>query len=316
MTIEADLEALRGPLNAYCYRMLAGSSECEDAVQETMIRALRELDTFDSRRARLTTWVHRIAHNVCIDMLRAAQRRASPMDVAGLGEPGVFGAAAPLGSYVDPVPGSVVVYSSDPARRAVERETVRLAFVAALQHLTPPQRAVTILRDVLAFSAAETADILGVSVGAINSSLQRARGVLPAQYGGDGSVSDEQARALAERYVAAFEAHDVGGLIAVLHDDVTTTMPPVRWWLAGREAIASLVAVSDACAADRLVITDINGQVGFGQYRPDAVGTLRPFALVAVEFRGGLIGHTTTFLGTADRFAEFGLPPTLPPDNA
>ena len=310
MTIAADLEALRGPLNAYCYRMLAGSSECEDAVQETMIRALRGMDGFDSRRARLSTWVHRIAHNVCIDMLRAAQRRASPMDVTELGEPGVFGDPAP-GRCVDPVPGGAFVWSADPERRAIERDTIRLAFVAALQQLTPSQRAVVILRDVLAFSAAETAEILGIGVGAVNSALQRARGALSSASAAV-RVSDTQALALAERYARAFEAHDVDGLIAVLHHDVTTTMPPLRWWLSGREAIASLLVVSDACADDRLVLTDINGQAGFGQYRPDEAGALRPFALVALEFRDGLIGHSTTFLGTGARFAEFGLPDTLP----
>ncbi|WP_227979510.1 RNA polymerase subunit sigma-70 [Nocardia spumae] len=304
-----ELEALRIPLTGYCYRMLGGSSETEDAVQETLLRAFRRLDTFDPARARLTTWAHRIAHNVCVDLLRASGRRASPMDISELGEPGEFGEPAAPGTYVEPMPGSRLTTATDPAQRIVERESIRLAFVAALQLLTPPQRAALILRDVLSFSAAETAEIMDSSAAAVDSALHRARATLAGH--GPAPTSEAIAHELAERYVRAFETHDVDALVAVLHTDVTTSMPPVRWWMRGAATVASLVAASDACAADRLLVTDINGQLGFGQYRPDDTGVLKPFALVALEFRDERIGHTTTFLGTAERFAEFGLPTRL-----
>ncbi len=304
-----ELEALRIPLTGYCYRMLGGSSETEDAVQETLLRAFREIGTFDPARARLTTWAHRIAHNVCVDLLRAAGRRASPMDIDELGEPGVFGEPMAPGTCVEPMPGPGLIATTDPAQRVVERESIRLAFVAVLQLLTPPQRGALILRDVLSFSAAETAEILGSSTAAVNSALQRARATLAEHR--TTAVSDATAHDLAERYVRAFESHDVNGLVAVLHTDVTTSMPPLRWWMRGATTVAGLVAASDACAADRLLVTDINGQIGFGQYRPDDTGVLKPFALVALEFRDERIGHTTTFLGTGDRFAEFGLPARL-----
>ncbi|WP_025353097.1 RNA polymerase subunit sigma-70 [Nocardia nova] len=300
-----ELEALRIPLTGYCYRMLGGSSETEDAVQETLLRAFREIGTFDPARARLTTWAHRIAHNVCVDLLRAAGRRAAPMDVGSLGEPGVFGEPMP-GAFVEPMPDARLIAGADPAQRVVERESIRLAFVAALQLLTPPQRAALILRDVLSFSANETAEILGSSTAAVNSALQRARATLAENR--TVSVPEATARDLAERYARAFEAHDLDGLVAVLHADATTSMPPLRWWMRGATTIAELMATSDACAADRLLVTEINGQIGFGQYRPGDTGALEPFALVGLEFRDGRIGHTTTFLGTGERFAEFGLP--------
>ena len=301
-----QLESLRIPLTGYCYRMLGGSSETEDAVQETLLRAFREMATFDPARARLTTWVHRIAHNVCVDLLRAAARRASPMDIGDLGEPGVFGEPAAPGTQVEPMPGSRLIDTADPAQRVIARESIGLAFVAALQLLTPPQRAALILRDVLSFSAAETAEIMGVGTAAINSALQRARATLAEHRPAE--ISDTTAHDLAQRYIRAFETHDLDGLIAVLHSDMTTSMPPLRWWLRGATTVASLIAANEACAADRLLITDINGQLGFGQYRPDDNRVLRPFALVALEFRDDRIGHTTTFLGTGSRFAEFGLP--------
>ncbi|NNG96643.1 RNA polymerase subunit sigma-70 [Gordonia araii] len=312
--IAERLESLRIPLTGYCYRMLGGAGETEDAVQETLLRAFRQFDSYDADRARLTTWIHRIAHNVCVDILRSAQRRASPMDLSVLGEgasANAFDDPVPPGTFVDPMPSARLLTGSDPAARVVAKESIRLAFVAALQTLTPRQRAVLILRDVLAFSALETAQILDVSTASVNSALQRARAELAATSTSSRGLSDEEIASLADRYARAFETHDVDGLIAVLHEDATTSMPPFRWWLRGGVTIATLMGRSEACAHDRLIGIDVNGQPGFGQFRPDDDGVLRPFALIALEFRDGRIGHSTTFFGTEARFAEFGLPDQL-----
>jgi RNA polymerase sigma-70 factor (ECF subfamily) len=312
----ADVEALRHALLGYCYRLLGAAGEAEDAVQETMIRAYRDLETFDPGRASLTTWVHRIAHNVCVDLLRSDRRRAQPMGLSP--EPASEPPGEPLSGvhWVEPMPDSRLLISADPATQLVERESVRLAFVAALQHLSATQRAVLVLRDVLRFTAAETALIVGCSTAAANSSLQRARARLaeldlaPAQLY---DPTDRAQRDLLDRYVRAFEHHDVGALVAVLHEDATTSMPPFTWWIRGGRRIAELVASSEACAGARLLPTVINGLPGFGQYRPDPAGGHRPFALVQVETNGEHIVDTVTFLGTAGRFAEFGLPEFLEP---
>lgn len=313
----ADLEALRRALLGYCYRLLGGAGEAEDAVQETMIRAYRNLESFDPARASLTTWLHRIAHNVCVDLLRSARRRAQPMGLSMEPAPGPP-QDEPLSSahWVEPMADSRLLIAADPATALVERESVRLAFIAALQHLSPLQRAVLLLRDVLRFTAAETAVIVGCTPAAANSGLQRARARLhelnlaPVELY---DPSDRAQRELLDRYVRAFERHDVDALVAVLHEDATTSMPPFTWWIRGGRRIAELVANSDACAGARLLPTVMNGLPGFGQYRPDPAGGHRPFALVQVQTRGGRIVDTVTFLGTAGRFAEFGLPEFLEP---
>lgn len=295
--------------------MLGASSETDDAVQETLIRAWRNLDRFEPNRSRLSTWVHRIAHNVCVDMLRGAQRRALSMDMgpaAAVGDP--LGAPLSADHFVEPMPDSHVLTATDPGDIVIERQTVRLAFVAALQYLTPYQRSALILRDVLHFSAVETGAVMGFSVAAVNSAVQRARSRmatvnLSADDVHDPSNPDQ--RDLLDRYVHAFESHDVDGLMAVLRDDATTSMPPFVWWLHGGRAIAPLMASSDSCAGARLIPTAINGSPGFGQYRPDDGGGLSPFALVQVTLRDRRISGIVTFLGTADRFAEFGLPAKL-----
>jgi RNA polymerase sigma-70 factor (TIGR02960 family) len=314
-----DVEALRPALLGYCYRMLGAASETEDAVQETMIRAYRNLEGYDPERASLSTWTHRIAHNVCVDLLRGARRRAQPMGLSP--QPASGPPQAPLSGahWVEPMPDARLLVAADPQTQVVQRESVRLAFIAALQHLSATQRAVLVLRDVLGFSAAETAGILDCSTAAANSSLQRARARLddlnlaPAELY---DPADKAQHDLLDRYVRAFENHDVDGLIAVLHEDATTSMPPFAWWIRGGRQIAELVASSDACAGARLLPTVINGLPGFGQYRPDPAGGHRPFALVQVETRGAQIVDTVTFLGTAARFAEFGLPEFLEPHSA
>jgi RNA polymerase sigma-70 factor (ECF subfamily) len=293
--LETDLERHRAELTGYCYRMLGSGFEAEDAVQEAFVRAWR---TYDPARGPLRSWLFHLATNVCLDMLRGPQRRARAMDLgpaatlgAALGEP------LPESRWVQPVPDARVL---DPADLAVTRETVRLAFVAALQHLPPRQRAVLILRDVLQWSAAETAALLATTVTSVNSALQRARTRLPAV----APLDDEVDEALLARYVTAFERYDVNALVSLLHEDATSSMPPFTWWLRGREAVRAVLLASGApCAGSRLLPTRANGCPAFGQY--DANG--EAFALVVLEVSGGLITGETTYLDPG-LFPFFGLP--------
>jgi RNA polymerase sigma-70 factor (TIGR02960 family) len=312
-----DLEAQRRPLIAFCYRMLGSAADADDAVQEVLLRAYRNLASYDPDRARLTTWLHRIAANVCIDMLRGAGRRALAVDMGPAANDADLGAPLPANRFVEPMPDARLFGVTDPAERVVGRETVRLAFLAAVQRLSPRQRAVLLLRDVMAFSAQETAEILERSVASVNSALQRARAVLADDPPAPADVLDPenpQQRELLDRYVAAFEAHDVDGLARLLREDAASSMPPFAWWLRGASRIAAVMAESDACAGDRLLPAAINGSPGFGQYRPGPGGDLRPFALVLLELRDNRVAHIVTFLGSAGRFAEFGLPDRPRPD--
>lgn len=315
MTVQIDeLEALRVPLTRFCYRMLGSAADSDDAVQETLIRATTKSEQYDPQRARLTTWVHRIATNVCLDMLRGARRRAFLLDTPPAADGSDLGAPLPPDHWVEPMPGAKLFGSADPADVVLERESVRLAFIALLQRLPPRQRAVLILRDVVLLSAHETAEVLEATVASVNSALQRARGTLRAAASETTDLaepSDRDQRELLREFVRAFEAHDVAALIDVLRTDAISSMPPFAWRIEGAERIATLMAGSDACAQDQLILTDINGQPGFGQYRPAADGVLRPFALVSIELRGQHIGHIATFLGSGERFAEFGLPESL-----
>jgi RNA polymerase sigma-70 factor (TIGR02960 family) len=309
-----DLEAQRARLTGYCYRMLGSAADADDAVQETLIRAFQGLAGFDPDRARLTTWLHRIATNVCIDMLRGASRRALAIDLGPAANGADLGAPVPAHRFVEPMPDARVFGVSDPVDRLVGRETIQLAFLAAIQRLSPRQRAALLLRDVLAFSARETAVILGSSVASVNSALQRARTALAADPPRPADVldpADSEQRELLGRYVAAFEAHDIGQLAALLRDDAASSMPPLAWWIAGATRIADTMASSEACVGDRLVPIAINGSAGFGQYRRGSDGALRPFALVVLELWGGRVAHIVTFLGTGSRFPEFGLPNRL-----
>ncbi len=309
-----DLEALRVPLTAYCYRLLGAAADTDDAVQEAIVRAHLQRDRFDPARGVLQAWVFRIATNVCLDMLRSARRRAVSVDLGPAAVPGAaLGTPLPADRFVEPMPDARLVGARGPEEVALERESVRLAVVAALQHLAPRQRATLVLRDVLGFSAAETADILDTTTASVTSALQRARATL-ARHRPEPTdrlePDDGAQRDLLERYVAAFEAHDPARLVALLREDARTTMPPFAWWIEGGPTIARLIGAG-GCEGARLAPTAINGQPGFGQYRPDDDGVLRPFELVLVEPRGDRIAQITTFLGTADRFADFGLPEVL-----
>ena len=237
-----DLEALRVPLTGYCYRLLGSAADTDDAVQETLIRASSRRDQYDPSRGRLSTWVHGIATNVCIDMLRSAKRRALVVDLGeATGQGAVLGAPLPPDAWLEPMPDSRLIAAKDPGEVVLERESIRLAFIAALQRLAPRQQAVLILRDVLAFTAQETAQILDATVPSVNSALQRARVSLDAQRPNPleiGDPEDAKQWELLRRYVAAFEAHDVAGLKAILREDALTSMPPFAWRLTGGATIA------------------------------------------------------------------------------
>jgi RNA polymerase sigma-70 factor (TIGR02960 family) len=311
-----ELEALRVPLAGFCYRLLGSAADTDDAVQETLIRASSRRDQYDPARGRLSTWVHAIAANVCLDMLRSASRRALVIDLDQAFSGGEnVGPPRPASGWLDPMPDARVIAAGDPGEVVQQRESVRLAFIAALQWLPPRQRAVLVLRDVLAFTAQETASILDASVPSVNSALQRARALLADRRPDPFTIADPDnadQRDLLRRYVAAFEAHDVEGLKAILRADAVASMPPVAWRLDGGPAIAQAVGASEFCAGARLVPCRINGGWGFGQYRPGDDAVPRPFALVAVEIRGDAIAQIVTFLGSERRFGEFDLPDRLP----
>ncbi|MEU8541870.1 sigma-70 family RNA polymerase sigma factor [Streptomyces sp. NPDC048717] len=311
-----DLEKYRRELTGYCYRMLGSAFEAEDAVQDTMVRAWRSLDSFEGRSS-LRSWLYRIATNVCLDSLNAGNRRARPMD---LSEPTPVAQARlnerPEITWLEPVPdGRVLPSVADPAETAVSRETVRLAFVAALQHLPPKQRAVLILREVLAWKASEVAELLGLTVASVNSALQRARATIQenAPTAADGADPlDEEQKALLERYVAAFEGYDMKALTTLLHEDATMSMPPYDLWLRGHEDIVGwMLGVGEACRGSKLVPTVANGQPAFAHYHPDPEGGYAPWALIVLELRDGKIGGMDFFLDTKRWFPLFDLPERL-----
>ena len=305
-TREPELEQYRSELTAYCYRMLGSPFEAEDAVQETLVRAWRGLDNFEGRAA-LRSWLYRIATNVCLDILNAGQRRARPMDLGPAQEPIVENLnMLPEVTWIEPMP--------DPADAAVERETIRLAFVAALQHLPPRQRAALILCAVLRWQATEVAELLETSVASINSALQRARATLAsAEISATTAPLDEADRALLERYVAAFEAYDVDALTSLIQEDATQSMPPFDMWLAGRDDILSWwFGPGIGCRGSHVIPTvGANGSPAFGQYKPSPDGGYEPWALQVVELSGGRIAEFTFFLDTETLFPLFGLPARL-----
>lgn len=306
----AALEQHRTALTGHCYRMLGSAVDADDAVQETMVRAWRSLDRFDGRAA-LRTWLYRIATNVCLDALGDRSRRARPIEGP---ESAVTDAleTQPRTHWLEPIPDArVVPADADPSEQAALRQSIRLAFVAALQHLPPKQRAVLLLTEVLDWSAAEIADTLETSVAAVNSALQRARATITTRdlHAGRASLSETQ-RTLVERYVTAFERYDVDALTALLAEDATLSMPPYTFWLRGHEAIRTwLLGRGSGCRGSRLVPTAASGSPAFGQYRQ---GGREPWALIVLELTGDRITGMTSFLDTETLFPLFGLPPQLP----
>ncbi len=318
---EAELapEALdrhRHELTAYCYRMLGSGSEAEDAVQETLLRAWRSASTFEGRSS-VRSWLYRIATNVCLDMRRGVQRRARPMELGPSSPPELsfLGPMLPEHAWVSPIADSrVLPEDADPAEIAVTRDTIRLAFVTALQHLPGRQRAALILCDVLRWQATETAELLNTTVAAVNSALQRARATLAVLPSDDrpSAVGGDQAQLLA-RYVDAFERYDVEPLVALLHDDAIQSMPPFAMWIQGAANIGAwLLGPGNGCRGSRLLATTANGCPAFGQYRIDPAGGHRPWALQVLEISGGRISGFHAFLDTDRLFPAFDLPAHLP----
>ncbi len=310
-------EAHRSALMGHCYRMLGSVSEADDAVQETMVRAWRAMDRFEGR-ASPRTWLYSIATRVCLDALSASGRRARPMELGPAYS--IDGPLTPLpaNSWIEPIPDALAVPSDvDPSEQASLRQSIRLAFLAALQHLPPKQRAVLLLAEVLGWPATEIAETLETSVASVNSALQRARVTVS-----DLRLEDSEFRvpqsdaqvALLNRYVDAFERYDMDAFTAILHEEVTLSMPPYTLWLQGHESIRGwFLGRGAVCRDSRLVRTEACGSPAYGQYHASSdCGPFKPWSLIVLELSGGRIAAMTHFLDTEALFPRFGLPLELP----
>ena len=312
------LEQHRVELTAYAYRMLGSAFEAEDAVQETLLRAWKGFDGFEGRAA-LRSWLYRIATNVCLDILSGRARRARPMDLgpAGTAEEHLLGERLPEVTWIEPIPdGKALPTGGDPAEVAESRESIRLAFVAALQHLPARQRAVLILREVLRWKASEVAELLETSVPSVNSALQRARATLASadlETGEARRPMDEEQRALLARYVDAFERYDMDSLTSLLREDASWSMPPYELWLQTHDDVRRwCLGPGIGCRGSHLVPVEANGMPAYGQYKPsDQEGILEPWSLQVVEVSRDRIAGITFFLDTQRLFPMFGLPPQL-----
>ena len=312
-----ELEQHRAELTAYCYRMLGSPFDAEDAVQDTLVRGWKNLERFEGRST-VRSWLYKIATNVCLDMLDGRKRRARPIDLGPAVEPIESNLNVPGEvTWIEPLPDSLIAAGQgDPAEVAVERETVRLAFIAALQYLPPRQRAVLILCEVLRWRAAEAAELLDTSVASVNSALQRARATL-AEHEPSTKPSptalDAGDQELLERYVEAFERYDIGALTALIQEEASQSMPPFDMWLSGRDDIfAWWLGPGIGCRGSRVIPAgSANGSPAFGQYKPSPNGGYDPWALQVVGLSGGRIAEFTFFLDTERLFPLFGLAPRL-----
>ena len=318
MSSAAILEQHRPALTGHCYRMLGSVVDAEDAVQEAMLRAWKSLDGFREQSS-LKTWLYRIATNVCLDSLaRTNRQRLRPLELSD--EPArvhddMMLGQRPREEWVEPIPDTMALPAgddSDPEERVILRESLRLAFVAALQYLPPRQRAVLLLTQVLSFTAAEAAETLEMSVPSVNSALQRARATLDARNPAvvPRALTNEQQELLAQ-YVAAFERYDVPALSKLLHDEVTMCMPPYELWLRGPDAIAKwFLNQGIGCKGSRVVPagTACGGTPAFAQWRQ---GGKQPWALHVLDLDGNRITGMTSFLDVETLFPRFGLPLVL-----
>jgi RNA polymerase sigma-70 factor, ECF subfamily len=311
-----ELEQYRAGLTAYCYRMLGSPFDAEDAVQDAFVRAWRSRDRFEGRAA-MRSWLYRIATNVCLDSLKGRIRRVRPMDIGPALEPLESNLnARSAKEWIEPIPENLIAPERDPADLAVERESIRLAFVAALQHLPARQRAVLILREVLRWEASEVAELLDTTAASVNSALQRARATLARS---NISTADplpqlsDADRKMLERYVAAFERYDMDALTSLIRQDATQSMPPYDMWLSGRDDIfAWWLGPGIGCRGSRVIpAISANGMPTYGQYKPSPKGGFEPWALQVLELSGGRIAELTFFLDTARLFPLFDLPPRL-----
>jgi RNA polymerase sigma-70 factor (ECF subfamily) len=316
--LERTLEQHRVELTGYCYRMLGSSFEAEDAVQETLVRAWRSYDSFEGRSA-LRSWLYRIATNVCLDMVKSRQRRALPMDmVSASSGDAEAGPRLPESKWIQPIPdGRALPPIDDPGEVAESRETIRVAFIAALQHLPPRQRAVLILREVLRWKAAEVAELLDTSVPSVNSALQRARSTLADADLADTDAlrpDDEEQRALLARYLDAFERFDIESLVSLLHEDATMSMPPYELWLHGAGELRKwLLGAGSGCRGSRFVPIEANGAPAYAQWRAETGDGFEPWAVHVLRLSDGRISGIDFFVDP-DLFPLFGLS-AQPPDR-
>ncbi|MHA6693413.1 sigma-70 family RNA polymerase sigma factor [Homoserinimonas sp. A520] len=310
LPFEAQVDSYRRELIAYCYRYFGCYGEAEDAVQETMMRAWQRAHEFEGRSS-LRTWLYAIATNICLDMKRAPQRRSLPTDFSLPGhtrnDPSSLTTRAEA-TWVGPIADSYLPSTADPADVAAMRESIRLAFVATLQLLPPRQRVILILRDVLAWSSQECADLLEASVAAVNSALARARATMVKRDHETHTTQFEYDEQLLMNYVDAFESYDVDRLVALLAEDAVFTMPPFELWLRGAAEIERWwQGPGEICRNSRTIPTRANGQPAVAVYHDRGGGVWEPFAIHLVDFVDGRIASITHFMGPAV-FDEFGLP--------
>jgi RNA polymerase sigma-70 factor, ECF subfamily len=312
---ELDLEQYRRELTGYCYRMLGSGFDAEDAVQETMVRAWRNVDKLETPEA-LRSWLYRIASNVCFDMLEGSKKRARPMD---LNSPSMaettIDSGLPEEMWIQPMPDAKVVPADgDPAEVAQAKETLRLAFVAALQVLPPKQRAVLILREVLRWQATEVAALLDTSVASVNSALQRARATLDESdldASGPTAVDGEEEKDLLAKYVDAFERYDIEALVALLHDDAVFSMPPYQLWLQGpTEIFKWFFGQGKGCEGSRVLLTEANGKPAYASYKPAGEGLWKAWGIVFLDCSDGKIAAVNQFI-YPELFPLFDLPTEL-----
>ncbi len=310
-----NLEVHRAALTGHCYRMLGSAFDADDAVQETLIRAWRSHDQFDGR-ASTRTWLYRIATNVCLDELKDRGRRARPVEEGSpsSGAPALESLTQRPGAYwIEPIPDArVVPAEADPSEQAILRQSIRLAFIAALQNLAPKQRAALLMMEVLGCSAAEVAETLDTSVAAVNSAVQRARVTLAKRSAEEPAELSEAQQDMLSRYVAAFEDYDVEGLTALMRQDITFCMPPYTMWLKGPEEVRTwMLGLGCGCRGSRLVSTAACGWPAFAQYRPNPESGHKAWALIVLELAGSQISGVNSFLDTENLFPRFDLPLTL-----
>jgi len=309
-----ELERHRSAITGHCYRMLGSVTDADDAVQETMVRAWRHLDTFEGRSS-LRTWLYRIATRVCLDAIDDRKRRLRSTEAGPVGTVDDTLTVLPATTWIEPIADiAALPADADPHERVVLQQSLRLAFVAALQHLPARQRAALLLVEVLGWSAAEVAEGLSMTVAAVNSALQRARATLASRnVTPTTSALSPDEHALVNRYVSAFERYDVDALAALMHEDATMSMPPYSLWLQGPQSVTAwMLGRGAGCRGSRVIPSAANGLPAFGQYRPAPDGGHLPWALVVLEIERGAIAGQTFFLDTATLFPRFGLPLALP----
>lgn len=310
-----DLDLHRAAITGHCYRMLGSVFDADDAAQDTFIRAWRARSKFDGRSS-LRTWLYRIATNVCLDYLDSRSRRIRPTEVGGpCNSPTVSDLSTqPAETWIEPISDIEAIPSNeDPARQAILREAIRLAFVAALQHLPPKQRAVLLLNDVLDFSSAETASALSLSVAAVNSALQRARETMGKPIDATSHNLTASQEAVVSEYMEAFERYDIPAITSMLRADVAFCMPPYSLWLQGPNAVSSwMQTFGVGCRGSRLLPASVSASPAFAQYRPDPDCGHKAWGMIILELAGERIASITTFLDVERLFPRFGLPLVLP----